>query len=252
MISMKSEDSVHRMHLYRLLSEIADNYVVSQNVYFKGGTCASMLGCLDRFSVDLDFDIKPSLTASNAVLDKELRKIFRQLDYEVKQKSKNELFYIIKYQSPQKSRNSIKVSIMSDVTKSNIYVSQYFQSIDRYLNCQTIETMFSHKLISLTDRYKKYKTIAGRDLYDIHYFFLQGYRYNPRIIEERTKKDTTKYLQELIIFIEKKVTNEIVNQDLNYLITYEKFSKIRKILIKETIMMIKNEIGLNLKHENER
>jgi predicted nucleotidyltransferase component of viral defense system len=241
MISMKPEDSLHRMHLYRLLSEIADNHIISQNIYFKGGTCASMLGYLDRFSIDLDFDIKNK--GKSLLIDRELRKIFNQLDLELKQKSKNELFYVVKYQSAEKSRNSIKISIMSDVTKSNIYVSQFFQPIDRYLNCQTIETMFSHKLISLTDRYKKYKTIAGRDLYDIHYFFLQGYRYNPKIIKERTKKDIKKYLTELIVFIEKKVTDEVINQDLNNLLPYERFSKIRKILKKETIMMIKNEIA---------
>jgi len=35
---------------------IYDDPILTDNLYFKGGTCAAMLGYLDRFSVDLDFD----------------------------------------------------------------------------------------------------------------------------------------------------------------------------------------------------
>lgn len=42
----------------RLLIEIVDQPVLAHNLVFKGGTCAGMLGYLDRFSVDLDFDLR--------------------------------------------------------------------------------------------------------------------------------------------------------------------------------------------------
>ena len=57
MILLRPQDTIHKVQLTRLLTEILDNPTLSQNLYFKGGTCAAMLGYLDRFSVDLDFDL---------------------------------------------------------------------------------------------------------------------------------------------------------------------------------------------------
>ena len=51
------KDALHKAWLYRLLEAIADNQKLVKVMYFKGGTCASMLGWLQRFSVDLDFDL---------------------------------------------------------------------------------------------------------------------------------------------------------------------------------------------------
>lgn len=173
MILPKPEDAIHRFQLYRLLTEILDDPFISHNVMFKGGTCASMLGYLNRFSVDLDFDLKNR--EKKSLLHKRLLKIFSSLDFEIKSKSKNELFYALKYHTNDKrlnSRNVLKLGIIDTPLKSNIYTPFYLRDIDRYAVCQTVGTMFAHKLVSFTDRYQKHKTIAGRDLYDIHYFFI--------------------------------------------------------------------------------
>jgi rRNA maturation protein Nop10 len=161
---------------------------------------------------------------------------------EIREKSKNELFYVLKYDSKKGERNTIKLGITPVQTKSNKYNIFYLPEIDRYANCQTIETMFAHKLVSLTDRYQKYRMMAGRDLYDIHYFFLQGYGYIEEIIEERTGKKLKEYLAELKNFIERKITGIVISEDLNFLLPPEKFKKVRKILKKETLMFLVNEI----------
>ena len=49
------KDALHKAWLYRLLEAIADNQKLVKVMYFKGGTCASMLGWLPRFSVGQDF-----------------------------------------------------------------------------------------------------------------------------------------------------------------------------------------------------
>ena len=56
MILPNPKDAIHKAWLYRLLSAIYDNKILINSLYFKGGTCAAMLGFLDRFSIDLDFD----------------------------------------------------------------------------------------------------------------------------------------------------------------------------------------------------
>jgi predicted nucleotidyltransferase component of viral defense system len=73
MLDLRPEDIIHKSYLHRLLMEIVDQPLMAQTLAFKGGTCATMLGYLDRFSVDLDFDV---LQGADEV---ELRKIFHQI-----------------------------------------------------------------------------------------------------------------------------------------------------------------------------
>lgn len=240
MILPRREDVFHKIQLYRLLIAILDFDLLSKSVYFKGGTAASMLGFLDRFSVDLDFDIKKDIPVNK--FNKELQKIFKELNFKVDKKSKKSLYYVLQYQSKSGFRNSIKLSFIPLDFKSNVYKPTYLPEIDRYATCQTVETMFANKLVALTDRYKKTKTIAGRDLYDIHHFFLKGYNYNEAVIKERAGKKTIAYLKELVKFINKKITDKIITEDLSFLLTPDNFKKIRLVLKKETLMLLQDEI----------
>lgn len=240
MILPRREDANHKVQLYRLLSGVLDSPVISSSVCFKGGTCAAMLGFLDRFSVDLDFDLKKA--AHLKEIDKELHKIFKNLDLDVDKKSLRTLYYLLKYKSRGGLRNSIKLSFIPFEFKSNVYKPFYLAELDRYAVCQTVETMFGNKLVALTDRYQKTGAIAGRDLYDIHHFFLQGYRYNEKIIKERTGKSHKVYFKFLIDFIDKKITDKVIREDLSYLLPPDKFNRIKKVLKKEILMFLRDEI----------
>ena len=239
MILPKPEDAIHKAQLYRLTSEIADSSI-SQEVYFKGGTCAAMLGFLDRFSVDLDFDIKKEVDKKK--IDRELKKIFKKLNLELKQKAKTTLFYVLKYSSSKGGRNSLKLSLVDQALNSNIYAPFYLKEIDRYLYCQTKETMFANKLVAVIDRYKKRRMVAGRDLYDIHHFFYQGYRYIDKVIIERTGKKPVIYLKQLVDFIDTKITDKLLTQDLSFLLPDNRFQMLRKVLKKETTMFLRDEV----------
>jgi hypothetical protein len=102
--------------------------------------------------------------------------------------------------------------------------------------------MFANKLVALIERFEKNNSIAGRDLYDIHYFFTRGFDYTSTVIEERRGKKPTVFLSELIDFIEKNVTDKIISQDLNFLLSPEKFQQIRKTLKAETIMFLRDAL----------
>jgi len=58
MINISQQRAYHKAQLYRLLIRLLDDPEIASNIFFKGGTCSAMLGFLDRFSVDLDFDLK--------------------------------------------------------------------------------------------------------------------------------------------------------------------------------------------------
>lgn len=241
MINLRPEDALHKSYLNRLLMEIGDKTELSQYLAFKGGTCASMLGYLDRFSIDLDFDVLPK--SDEKILRQALHKVFDSLDLKVKEEFDNALIFLLQYHNSTGKRNSIKISANSFPSKANRYKIQFFPEIDRLMNGQTLETMVANKLVTVTDRYKLHRTIAGRDIYDVHYFLVHGYSYNAPVITERTGLPVVDYFNELIDFIKQKVTQTIINEDLNTLLPSKQFQQIRKILIPETISLLITEAG---------
>jgi len=240
MILPGQKDAIHRGQIYRLLIEIADDTVLSKNLVFKGGTCAALLGRLNRFSVDLDFDILPK--AKTDSVHTVFKKIFSALNLGIKDQSTEVVQYVLKYDTPQGTRNTLKLDAVSSPLSSDEFASTHVPDIDRYLICQTIETQFAHKLVAVTNRYEKHGSIAGRDIYDIHHFFLKQYRYKEEIILERTELRAKEYIRTLIDFIEKNVTETIINEDINMLLPYEQFKVIRKSLKSEVIAMLKGEL----------
>jgi len=241
MILPKREDALHKAMMFRVLSTIASDPDVSQSFFFKGGTCASMLGYLDRFSIDLDFDLK--LKVDKNLIRKKIHILLTSLKMTIDKESRKELFFIAKYVAPNRDRNTLKVSIVDSQLKSNVYEPRFFSDIGRYLQCQTIETMFANKLVALMDRYEKYQSLAGRDLYDIHHFFLNSYMYENNVIIERRNMAPVVYLEKLRSFIETKITQKIIDQDLNYLLPTDQFRSVRKTIKRETLIFLRDEIG---------
>jgi predicted nucleotidyltransferase component of viral defense system len=239
MLDLRPEDALHKSYLNRLLIEIVDQPVLAHALAFKGGSCASMLGYLDRFSVDLDFDLIK--VANGSTIREAFHQVFKYLDLQMTGELDRVLFFQLRYPNDPGQRSTIKVSVNSMEINSNIYRVQYLPEIDRLVNSQTIETMFANKLVAVTDRYKLHKTIAGRDIYDIHHFFMRGYSYHAAVIKERTGRDPQDYLEELIDFIRKHVTQTVINEDLNTLLPSSRFQQIRKILLPEALSFLANE-----------
>ncbi len=249
MITPRAQDAKHKAWLFRLLGAIFDDVYLSSVLYFKGGTCAAMREFLDRFSVDLDFDYLGNavdITKTQA----EMEKIFQRLGLEVRDKSQNVPQYFLKYEAPSGERNTLKIDISFPQPKANKYESVEMIEIDRIINCQTIETMFANKLVALIERYERNGSIAGRDLYDIHYFFMQGFRYDAEVIQERRNQKPTEFMRVLIDFVKKEITQTIIDQDLNTLLGPKKFQQIRKILKQETLIFLQDELNrLEIKQE---
>ncbi len=240
MILIKKEDILHKFQLLKLLTAIVDDPQISQSLYFKGGTCATMAGFLDRFSIDLDFDLKR--IDDKIKLKTGLEKIFKAQDFTISNKKGPTLFYLLKYKAPPNRRNTLRFSVFEDIIKANDYKPILLPEIGRLVNCQTIETMFANKLVAPIDRFKKHEKIAGRDIYDIHYFFSQGYKFKDEIIKERTGVRVKDYIKILIEFIEDKITQKILTEDLSTLLPYPKFQKVRKTLKNEVLIFLKSSL----------
>lgn len=242
MITITPEDAIHKAWLYRVLISIVDNNYLQQ-LYFKGGTCAAMCGFLDRFSIDLDFDYLGNLENLPRV-KQELRKIFKSLELEIKDESVNALQFFLKYKNKNPNvRNTLKVDVNFPAPKANEYEPIALVDIGRVVVCQNKPTMFANKLVAIIDRFERNHSIAGRDIYDIHHFFVSGYGYNGKVIAERTMLTPLDFFKKLRIFINENINDKILSQDLNSLIPYERFKILRKTLKVETLMFIDEEIN---------
>lgn len=238
MLIPNKQSALHKAWLCRVLGSIADHPKLSAVLYFKGGTCAAMLGWLDRFSVDLDFDYvgdKKTVPTTRQMLEE----VFADLGLTIKDSSQKGIQYFLGYEA--NGRNTLKIDTSFPVLAADQYAAQRLTEIDRILTCQTIETMFAHKLLALMGRSGRHGRIAGRDIYDIHCFFLRGYGYSTAVIHEQTGMDMSTFLKKLYTFVEHQVTDKIITEDLNYLLTADKFQQIRKVLKREVLMLIGDE-----------
>lgn len=241
MKTTKREDVLHKVWLYKILEAVYSDIFLAQNLYFKGGTCASMLGLLDRFSVDLDMDFVGKVEDIPVVRER-LEKIWVELGLEIKDQSKNTIQYFLKYPNTAYDRNTVAIDAVFPVPKANIYEAKKFVDIDRMIICQSAETMFGNKLVAVLDRFAKHGAIAGRDIYDIHHFFSQNFSFNERVIMERTGKETKDFLLDLIAFIEKHITETILVQDLSNLLDLDQLRKVRKSLKQDTLMFLRTYV----------
>lgn len=243
MILPDIKDAIHKAWLYRLLLGIADDRELASVLYFKGGTCASMLGWLPRFSVDLDFDYAGDTASDHtSAVRARLEKLFNKLGLGVSDQSKNGIQYFLKYAHPNiYARRSLKIEASFPLFKSSVYEPARFIEIDRILHCQSKETMFAHKLVAPLDRFEKTGQIAGRDIFDIHHFFLNGFEYRAEVIEERRGVTVPEHLKKLHAFIERHVTDTVIREDLSFLLPPADFRRIRTILKRETLTFLQDE-----------
>mgnify|MGYP001002799140 CR=1 FL=1 len=241
MIVPNKKDIRHKNQIFLLLREILKDPFLSQNLMFKGGTYASLRGVLDRFSIDLDFDL-PDKDKKNEIRQK-CYEIFKKLNLEIKDESKNYLQFFLKYDAPDGERNTLKLEINDDVSKYNTYEKVLLEQVNMYCNGHTLDTMFANKLVACKARYDKNGKIAGRDFYDIYQFFLQGIDINKNVIEDKTDMKYTEYLKSVLTFIENQVTEKLLNQDLNPLMKQGGIDKLLPHLKEDIIIFIQDEIA---------
>jgi len=241
MIVPNKKDIKHKNQIFLLLREILKDPLLSQSLMFKGGTYSSLRGVLDRFSVDLDFDL-PDKTKMDEI-KKRCYEIFKKLNLEIKDESKKHLQFFLRYSAPDGERNTLKLEINDDVSINNKYEKVLLEQINMYCNGHTLDTMFANKLVACKARFDKNGRIAGRDFYDIYQFFLQGLDINKDVVAERTKMTYTDYLQSLLPFINKEITPKLLNQDLNPLLKQKDIDMLLPHLKEDILIFLQDEIA---------
>lgn len=185
----------HKNILIKILKDIYTDSTIGPILGFKGGTTAYLFYGLNRFSVDLDFDLL-DLEKEDYVF-KQIKKILENYGpVKEARKKKFNLFYTLSYKEKEEGAQNIKVEINRRDFGSKYEVKSY---LGISMKVMVKEDMFANKLVAMFERIGK----TNRDLYDVWFFLKNDWPVNKEIIEKRTDMKFEEFLEKCVKEIEK-------------------------------------------------
>ena len=228
----------HKFNMVRILKDIYEHPRLGNYLGFKGGTACNFFYGLPRHSVDLDFDL---LFSENMTEDdkqerekfvfEEINKILKRYsEFKVREATikRYTIFFLLSY---GEGEHTVKIEISRRPMKSKFVVEEYL-GIPMLVIVK--EDAFANKLVALLDR----KKVAMRDLFDVHFFFSDGWEINEEIIGEKTGKSLDEYLDDCVKFIKKLSVRNILD-GLGELLDQSQKDWARDKLKDDTIFLIK-------------
>jgi predicted nucleotidyltransferase component of viral defense system len=210
--------AVHRNTMLQILKDIYSDTTLSPFLGFKGGTAAYMFYHLNRFSVDLDFDLLDK-TREDYVFERVGQIVKKYGKIKDAKKKKYNLFFLL---SCEEEAQNIKIEINRRLFGSRYEVMTYL-GISMLVMVQ--EDMFAHKLIAMSERIGK----ANRDIYDVWFFLKNNWSINGEIIKKRAGLSLKELWQRCIASLEK-MDNRNILAGLG-----EVLDKKQKIWVKENL-----------------
>ncbi len=185
----------HNNILLKILKDIYTDNSINTILGFKGGTAAALFYELNRFSVDLDFDLL-NAKKENYVFErvKTILENYGKLK-QVKKKRFN-LFYILSYDKKNINAQNVKVEINRREFGSKYNVKSF---LGISMQIMVKEDMAAHKLCAMYERINK----ANRDIFDAQFFLAHDWPVNKKIIENRMNMSYKNFLKKSIEAIEK-------------------------------------------------
>lgn len=215
----------HEQILKNILRDIYTTTNLEARLAFKGGTCLYLFYGLDRFSVDLDFNL-----IAKDFDDKLMTNILTK--YLTVNDRFNKYFTWLWLGSYEKGKQRIKVEVNKREFPDK-YINKDFYGLT--IPTMSPESMFSHKLCAITDRPK----LQNRDLYDAHFMFIKQFEINEEIIKIRTGKTVKEYLTLLVDFIEKNIDSNKVLDGLGELLNENQKDNTKATLKRDIIFDLK-------------
>jgi len=187
--------STHKTILVKILKDIYSNPILGNVLGFKGGTAANLFYGLNRFSVDLDFDLL-DVSKEDYVFE-EIKKILENYGtIKEQQKKRFNLIFVLSYNEKEFSAQNVKIEINRRNFNSQYELKNY---LGITMKVMVKEDMFAHKLVAASERLGK----TNRDLFDVWFFLKNDWSINKAIVEERTKMKFSDFLNKLIQSMEK-------------------------------------------------
>lgn len=200
---MALDTAKHKNVLIKILKDIYADATISPILGFKGGTAATFFYNLDRFSVDLDFDLLDS-DKEDYVFDRVKAIIENYGKLKEARKKRFNLFYILSYDDKDINAQNVKVEINRREFGSK-YSVESFLGIS--MQVMVKEDMVAHKLCAMFERIGK----TNRDIFDVQFFLSHDWPVNKKIVEDRMGVSYGEFLEKCIDVMEKFDDNNILS-----------------------------------------
>src|SRR3990167_8590210 len=222
--------TTHKNILLKILKDIFTDPDLGPILGFKGGTAAYLFYGLDRFSVDLDFDLLKA--ESEDLVFEGVQKILKKYGTVKDAKKKRfNLFYLLSYDDKVPGAQNIKVEINQREFGSRYEVKAY---LGISMKVMAREDMAAHKLVAMSEQIGR----TNRDIYDVWYFLEKNWPINKAIIETRTGIPFKNYLQKCIGLLEK-VGDKQILAGMGELLDKKQKAWVKVKLRAETIFQMK-------------
>ena len=217
----------HKNILLQILKDIYSETTISPFLGFKGGTAAYLFYDLDRFSVDLDFDLLDE--TKEEIVFSRIEKILKNYgQMKESRKKRFNLFFLLSYE--EKAQN-IRIEI-----NRRLFGSQY--ELKTYLGISMLvmkeEDMFAHKLMAMYERIGK----TNRDIYDIWFFLKNNWPINEKIVEQRAGMTFEELLKKCVAILEKIESRNIL-AGMGELLDEKTKNWTKENLIKDLLFLLK-------------
>lgn len=220
----------HRSILINILKDIYTDTTLGPVLGFKCGTAAYLFHGLDRFSVDLDFDLLDE--SKGEYVFTRLKTVLEDHGtLKIAEKKRYTLFYLLAYNDKDVNAQNIKVEINKRNFGSKYYVDAY---LGVSMKVMTREDMCAHKLVAMYERIGK----TNRDIYDIRFFLRNNWPINRTIVEQRTQMPFKKFLKACVSAL-RKVDNKDILSGMGELLTEKQKAWVKANLVTDTIFLLK-------------
>ena len=227
---MTLNTTTHKNILIKILKDIYTDSTIGPLLGFKGGTAVYLFYNLNRFSVDLDFDLLDA--EKEDYVFEQIKKILENYGtIKEAEKKRFNLFYVLAYDEKVPGAQNIKVEINRREFGSKYEVKSY---LGISMKVMVKEDMLAHKLCAMYERIGK----TNRDIFDVYFFLKDNWPVNKQIVEKRTGMTYKEFLQKNIELLEK-TTDRNIFSGMGELLDEKQKAWVKSKLRTETIFLMK-------------
>jgi predicted nucleotidyltransferase component of viral defense system len=233
---MTLNPAIHKSILVKILKDIYSNTDIGPILGFKGGTAAYLFYNLDRFSVDLDFDLLDA--AKEELVFEEIKSILEKYgQVKIADIKRYNLIYILSYDEKEPGAQNVKVEVNKRSFGSRYDVKSY---LGISMKVMIPEDMAANKLVAFYERIGK----TNRDIYDTWFFFSNNWPVNRELVEKRTNMLFKDFLEDCCELLEK-MDNKGILSGMGEVLNPEQKVWVRNKLKDELLFQLKLYLETN-------
>ena len=229
---MTLDYSIHKNIQLQILKDIYTDTSIATYLGFKGGTAALLFYNLNRYSVDLDFDLLDE--SKEKELFEKILKIAES--YGEIRESRIKYYNLIIVLSYDTKTQNVKIEVNRRKFGSR-YKLKTLLGISMLVMVK--EDMFAHKLMAMYERIGK----TSRDVFDVYFFAKNNWNINKEIVEKRSGMSFKKTLEQCIKLLEK-MNNRNILDGLGEFLSESQKDWVRAKLRTETIFLLKLRLDI--------